>query len=184
MRAGSDMNGSHPLGDRAAQLRDLFDRSFQTASAESALQTEDFLLIRVANLPYALRVSEVSAVAAHRRVVAVPSRRTDLLGLAGIRGSLVCVYGLAALLGHASDSTATWLALCGSAEPVGLAFQELEVFVRVPRGDVHEDPSTAKRLVNGVVQTGPVARPIVDLKAIADVIKSRAGVPAQPRSPT
>jgi chemotaxis signal transduction protein len=178
------VNGSLPLGDRAARLRDLFDRSFQSTPTESAPQTEDFLLIRVGNLPYAVRVSEVSAVAAHRRVVPVPSRRTDLLGLAGIRGSLVCVYGLAALLGHAPDATATWLALCGGAEAVGLAFQELEVFVRAPRADVHEDPSTAKRLVNGVVQIGRVARPIVDLGAVANVITSRTGVPAQPRSPT
>jgi chemotaxis signal transduction protein len=177
------MKSALPLGERAAQLRDLFDQSFRSAPAESVLPTEDFLLIRVADLPYAMRVSQVSAVAAHRRVVPVPSRRADLLGLAGIRGGLVCVFDLATLLGHAPGSAANWLAMCGDTEPVGLAFEELEVFARAARADVHDDAPGAKGLVGGVVRTGPIARPIVDLDAIAEVIRGRAGAAGDTRSP-
>lgn len=126
------------LEQRVAELRRAFDRGFAEPVAVATASMEDLLAIRVAGNPYALVSRELSGVVTDRKVVALPSRRSDLRGLAGIRGTIVPVYGLAELLGYdAPPSAATWLALCGRTDPVALAFDELDGFLRVPRADLH-----------------------------------------------
>jgi chemotaxis signal transduction protein len=172
------------MDPRAARLRDAFDGGFALPPQVEVVESDDFLLLRAAGAPYAMRVAEIAGIAARKTVVPVPSGRPELLGLAGIRGALVCVYSLSRLLGQAGAEQAVWLALLAldDAEPVALAFDELEGFLRVPRALVLEQPaSRADARVRSLVQAGSTPRPVIDLSTIAAVIQS-AGAAGPTRS--
>jgi purine-binding chemotaxis protein CheW len=182
---GRAVTSPTPMDPRATRLREAFDRGFALPPAAEAGETGDFLLLRAAGAAYALRVADMAGIAAGRTVVPVPGRRPELLGVAGIRGALVCVYSLSRLLGlpgplgHPTTSEeAAWLALVflADADPVALAFQELEGFVRVPRAQIHDQPvERADPRIRGVVQAGPAPRPVVDLATILEAIQKSAG---------
>ncbi len=179
---------SQPSTDpRAARLREAFDRAFARAPASDDDDKEDFLLIRTGGAPYALRMAEIAGVAARRTIVPVPGRRSELLGVAGIRGSLVCVYSLPRLLGQGgATEDATWLALAtlGDAEPVGLAFEALEGFLRAKKADVHATPDAqASGGARSLVQAGGSPRPVIDLTTILAVIQKSAGTAGPTGSP-
>jgi purine-binding chemotaxis protein CheW len=165
------------LGARAHALRSAFDRTFSEPPALAAASTEDLLAVTIAGDAYALRVSELSGLVSNRKVVAVPTRAPHLLGVAGVRGVLVPVYGLASLLGYdGARPQSPWLALCGRQEPVALAFEQLDGFLRVPRADLHPvgiEPS--KQHVAEGVRTGSVTRRVVDTRSILTALQAGAG---------
>ena len=155
--------------DRAATLRRAFDATFAAQPPGMRAQTEDFLAIRVAGDPFAMRVSSVLRLAAAPKIVPVPSRRPAVLGVAAMRGALVSVHSLAVLLGYARDAGADrWIALANEGEMVGLVFHELDGFLRVPKGAV------------GAIGGDGVTRAIVDMRAILETITT--GTTGPPRS--
>ncbi len=117
----------------AATLKREFDGAF-AALPSSIAATEDFLAIRVAGDRYAVALAEVAGLHADRKVVPLPSRAPDLLGVAGLRGVLAPVYDLRLLLGYAGGSTPRWLLLT-RADSVGLAFDQFEAHLRVDRAE-------------------------------------------------
>jgi chemotaxis signal transduction protein len=159
---------------KLAELQRDFDHSFATAPVTELGEFEDVLTVRVGGDPYALRAPEISGLFAGRRVVPLPTRRADLLGMAGIRSALVPVYGLSLVLGYAPSEVATpWIALCDKADPVGLAFEDLEGFVRVPRTAVHartQEGSTWRHVTN-VVRIRAETRPLVDVGLILQALR-------------
>ena len=167
------------LERRVADLRSAFDRAFGEPTVNATASTEDLLAIRVAGDPYALVVSELTGVVSGRRVVSLPSRRADLLGVAGIRGVVVPVYGLAGLLGYdAAGPTPAWLALCGSTDPVALAFDKLEEFLRVPAADLHAADGTVdttRRHVSRVARVAAVTRRVIDTRSTLAALQIAAG---------
>ena len=92
---------SNELEQKAAALRAAFDRSFAEAADAGRAPHLDFLAIRVAGDPYALRLSEVASLHVDSKRVRAPSLLPELSGLASFRGVLTPVYDLAALLGYA-----------------------------------------------------------------------------------
>jgi len=165
------------LGARARALRSAFDRGFSEPPAREAASTEDLLAVTIAGDPYALRVSELSGLVSNRKVVALPSRAPHLLGIAGVRGGLVPVYALAGLLGYDGTQTAgPWLALCGRQEPVALAFEQLEGFLRAPRADLYPvGVELSKQHVAEGVRTGSVTRRVVDTRSALAAVQASAG---------
>ncbi len=159
------------IEERAAALRHAFDAAFAVPPSGTRAETEDFLAIRVADDPFAVRVSSVVRLAAAPKIVPVPSRRPAVLGVAAMRGALVSVHSLAALLGYPGDAGVhRWMALADGGDMVGLAFHELDGFLRVPKG------------ANGAIASGGVTRPIVDMRAILETITT--GTTGTPRSDT
>lgn len=168
-----------PQADRVAELRAAFDRSFSEAPSPEVAALDDLLDIRVGTTPYALRLAEMSGLFADMKITPMPTRVPELVGIAGLRGSILPVYDLRAMLGHTVDERARWLAIA-AAMPVGLLFDRFEGHVRVRRdaivwqggrdGDV--------RHVREVVQLNGLMRPIVSIGSILETIKSRvrAGV--------
>jgi chemotaxis signal transduction protein len=172
------------LDRRVGELRDAFDRSFAERPSTATIATEDLIAIRVGGDPYAVRTAELSGVSANRKVVTVPSRRPDLLGVAGIRGALVPVYGLASVLGYPETaSSREWLALCGHPDLVALAFERLEGFLRVPQTDLHapERPEGSRRHVSQVVRVGGIARLVVDMRSTLAALGIDAGASGSTR---
>jgi chemotaxis signal transduction protein len=168
------------LQSMAADLRRAFNQAFADPPRPAIPETEDLLAIRIAGDPYALRVSELSGLVSNRKVVPFPSTRTELIGLAGIRATLVPIYGLSALLGYGSPAPSTrWVALCGGADPVGLAFEELEGFLRVLRADLFatEAFDSSKHHLSEIVRIGSGTRRIVDTRSSIRAIEVGAGEP-------
>ena len=127
-------------GNKAAQLRQAFDRTFALPPSGTSPEVEDLLTIRVAGDPYAIRLLDIAEIITERRVVSVPAATPDLLGLAGIRGGIVPVFGLSSILGYDPDPGAPrWMIICGSEDPIALAFSDFEGYLRLPASALHAD---------------------------------------------
>jgi chemotaxis signal transduction protein len=172
---------------RAAELRGDFDASFARAPDPATPPQLDLLVIRVAEHRYALRLSQVLAVHADRKLVAVPSPRADLLGLVGLRGAIAPVYDLGLLLGYGSTSAPRWLAHVRVATPLAVAFEHFEQHLRLPLADV-----TSALATEGAVHpfatgsakstSGPLS--IIDLPAIYQEVTSTRRLAAAAREGT
>ena len=68
---------------RAEQLRRSFDASFARAHATDERASDRLLAVRVGDDPYALRLAQVLALHADRKIVPIPSTAGGLLGIAG-----------------------------------------------------------------------------------------------------
>jgi chemotaxis signal transduction protein len=160
-----------PIANRATDLRDAFDKSYAARRVfdEAYRQLVGFLTIRISGDAYAIRLEEISGLAKGRKIVACPSRVAEFQGLAGVRGALVCVYSLPALLGYAMDvQQAPWLLLCGGDELIGFSFVEFEGYTRADASRIHsandEHPRGAARgRATQVLSAGGQVRAIVSV---------------------
>ncbi|HEV3040877.1 MAG TPA: chemotaxis protein CheW [Candidatus Angelobacter sp.] len=178
------MSDLSPIAKTVADLRNTFDRSYSLPpSSSGAEQVENLLALRLAGNPYAIRVTEIAGLVNNRKTVAIPSPISELLGVAGIRGGLVPVYSLAALLGYdrngyARDaSPARWLALCGNEDQVGLGFSDLEGYLRVPAVQIYA--ASQENIMGGhvkdVARVDGLVRPVVSIPSVVEMIQRRCG---------
>jgi len=157
---------------RAKALRDAFDRSFAQPPSLEVAQEEAFLAVLIAGHAYALRVSEVGGLFADKVVVPVPSEVPHLLGVAGLRGTIVPVYDLGALLGYPSRAALRWLVLARSREPAAFAFDVFERQLTLSPHDVI--PAIGERPhVSGAARVVDSLRPIADLGSVLDEVNRR-----------
>jgi purine-binding chemotaxis protein CheW len=177
--------GGRPACDATAlELRREFDRSFATAPPGETEDCEDLLAVRVGGEPYALRVRDIAGIERCPGIVPVPSRVPELMGLAGIRGGVVAVYGLASLVGQAGAPEAVrWLVLCGGPELVGLGLAQLEGWLRVPRSELcrapgEESPGAQPR---EVVRAGEVLRAVISISSVLENLKARIASSGPPK---
>jgi chemotaxis signal transduction protein len=162
--------------DKAADLRAAFDRSFAAPVRPAAEPEERLLAVRVAGEPFALRLDEIAAVACDRRIVPAPIAPravAEWLGLVGLRGELLPVYSLAALLGFPRDADGRrWIAVCAAA-PVALALGHVEGQVRVARGALVA--AARGEHVRQAARGDDGERAIVAMSSIVDAIARRCG---------
>jgi chemotaxis signal transduction protein len=125
------------LTHRLAELRGNFDREFALPPRSTSVQTIGFLAIRLGAEPYAIRTAELIEVQVAPKLVALPGARREMVGLAGIRGRLVPVYDLAALVSHDEPEAKSWLAICGTDQPLGLTFDEVLGYIQAAPGDLY-----------------------------------------------
>lgn len=157
----------------AASLRRAFDRSFAEPEPVTRDVPERFLAITIADAAYAVRLREVAALAAVRGIAVLPGARPEQLGVAAHRGTLVAVFDLGALLGHAPCADPRWLLLCGTGEAIGLAIARLDGQLE-GASDVRPvgAAASAHRHVDGIV-AGTPTRSIIDIASIIDTITRR-----------
>jgi chemotaxis signal transduction protein len=159
------------IGERAAQLRHDFDRAFAEPIRVDTVDEEDLLAIRLGEQTCAVRLSEIAGIHMGKKVTRVPGSHPALWGIAGLRGSLLPVYDLQQLVGHARAEAPRWL-LIAAAAPVALAFATFDGRFRVLRDDIH--PHTKQ--VDGtlyardVVRTPSGIRPILHLPSILEAL--------------
>jgi chemotaxis signal transduction protein len=170
---------SSPVMDKAAELRNAFDGARAIPFSSQAVERMESLLgVRVCGDAYAIRVSEISGLANARRIVELPSAIPELLGVAGVRGVLIPVYSLAALLGYNAEAVqGRWLVLCGTEEPVGLAFNDFEGYVMVSSEQVYnaEPNDVARTHAKHVVRTADMVRAVISIPLIRELIQTRCG---------
>lgn len=157
---------------RLMELREGFDRSFAEPLAPVGADKLDLLAIRVSGEPYVLRASEISAVQADRVVTPVPSQNGELLGIIGMRGSIVAVYDLAALLGCPSGDARRWFVVA-KGTPLAFAFDAFEGQVRVEQAETWKDEGVSEPLGDLVHVLG-VPRRRVSIQALVLALEERA----------
>jgi purine-binding chemotaxis protein CheW len=160
----------------AAQLRQEFDHAFSLPVQAEAVRGRHLLAIRVGGYPYALDPAEIAGLQVDRAIVPVPGLLPEWLGLAGIRGGLVPVYSLAALLGYEQPPAAKprWLALCGSEPLLGLAFDEFERHLNLdPSQIAAADPASIKTKHVRAVAQADLSRPVISIPSVAAEIARR-----------
>jgi|HubBroStandDraft_2_1064218.scaffolds.fasta_scaffold298540_1 chemotaxis signal transduction protein len=160
-------------------LRRAFDQGFSDLLEDAPRDSEELLAIRVGRDPYALKLTDLGGLGSSRKIVPLPTRNAALLGVAGVRGTLVPVYSLAVLLGYSTNAASPrWFAVSLNPDPVALAFEEMEGFVRVSRADMSLAPRLegAGRPVAATVRMGEILRLVVDTSGM--VVGLKAGAPS------
>ncbi len=157
-------------------MRQAFDAAFVVAMRPSARGEEHVLAVRVAGDPYALRIRDVAGLDAGRTVVPLPTQVPALLGLAGVRGTLVPVYSLAELLGYGRGPDERWLVLSRAAAPIALAFDRFEGLQTARTAELipTAESGGVRQYVNDALRVDATLRWIVDLPAIQQAVARQA----------
>jgi chemotaxis signal transduction protein len=166
------------VAERAAELRRAFDRTFAEPPVGPREDFEALLGLRAGGERILVRLGEIRALLPEPTLVPLPSRAPGLLGIAGLRGAVVPVYGLGALLGQApATERSPWILLVGAEAPLGLAFEELGAYLRAPRSQIFAAAGDACRPhVAEVARVGDVLCGIVDVRSVMRALEKRIGV--------
>lgn len=162
---------------RVAALRSAFDQTFGVAPISETGALEDLIAIRVGDDPYAVRRSELVGLMADRKIVPLPSALPGLLGLTSLRGALLPVYSLGAALGYPSPPRPPrWMAVTLAArdQPLGLAFDEFERYLRVRSDQLGAAPELSPSHVREILRGADHARPVIRAASVAADIAQRA----------
>jgi purine-binding chemotaxis protein CheW len=163
------------MNDRAAELRDAFDRSFALVARPPAGAAESLLRIRVGADPYILRLGGLSGLFADKKITRLPSPVSQLLGIAGFRGAVLPIYDLGMLLGTAKAAAPRWMVVTAAAR-IGLAFDGFDGYLSIQDAVVVPEArtDTCEGHVREILHT-EVTRPIIDLPSILEAIARLAG---------
>jgi chemotaxis signal transduction protein len=168
---------SELVAERLGGLRGEFDRSFTEPVRRHDAEHAELLAIRAGGRPYALRLSQTSGLYPERPVTALPGPQPALLGVAGFGGSIIPVYDLAALLGHAIADRPRWLVLAAGTPPLALAFHELDGHLRVRADSIVAEGHQGTSSLRGMVALAGGTRSIVDLPATRAAVHGLTGHP-------
>lgn len=163
------------IGERAAALRQAFDRGFAEPPRLDTAAGQDFLAITVGSQAYALRLGEIAGLFASKKITRLPGRRAGLLGIAGFRGSILPVYSLQHLVGTGIEAPPRWLALA-SAAPIALAFEGLEAQLRVSPDAVvpRQKAGEAEQFTRDFVRLEGRTLPVLHLPSILEAIRGHS----------
>jgi chemotaxis signal transduction protein len=161
--------------DRATALRATFDQSFAVPPNTAPDESANFLGVTIGANSYALELSEITALFADTRIVPLPSSAGEFLGVAALRGGIVPVYSLRALLGHATgDERPRWLVVAGRERAAAFAFDGLEAYLRVAQAEISPVQGEAPRRhvhASAIIDGKP--RPIVRIRSLIDHLETR-----------
>jgi chemotaxis signal transduction protein len=173
------MNHDASQGDRKFDLLRVqreFDQSFATTASSRDSELEGLLALRVGSVLYAVRARETSGLATTVGANAVPSPMPELEGLVGLRGALVPLFRLAALLGSGETlEPSRWVLLIGRDEPIGLGFQEPDGYHKVARAalvPIGEERATGA-FVREIANVGTRRLPVLDVPLIVTELQQR-----------
>ena len=159
------------LDAKRAAMREEFDARFAQPPLLPQAPGERLLALRIGASGFALRLSEISGIQAQKRIVPLPGGPDGFRGLAGIRGRLVAVYSLAALLGIRGAGEENWLVLTQGSEPIALAFPAFEGFIEESTLVPAQERDTEH--VREVLRAGSVVRGVIHLPSVVDAIQRR-----------
>ena len=146
------------------ELRRNFDDSFAAAPTGPRRPEVPLLALRAGAELLAVRALETAGLLRLPRVMALPSRRPEALGVTGWRGAVLPVYALSRLLGLPDGAEPPrWMLLCGE-ERIALAFTAFEAHLRVAPEALEPAASGAARpAVRELVHLDGRIRPVVSV---------------------
>ncbi|HEX3849359.1 MAG TPA: chemotaxis protein CheW [Polyangiaceae bacterium] len=167
------MTSASQLDPKLLELCEAFDRSFAEAEEAERPEQLDFLALRVAGDPYAMRLSEIKSLHVGRKLVTTPSALPALLGMAGFRGVLTPVYDLGRLLGYPAEPSPKWLVIARSAAPVAFAFAAFEAHLRVALDRLSAPELGASAAIRGAIRQDTGTLPLLHLPSLVEGIAQR-----------
>jgi len=174
---------STTAAQRLIDLREGFDTSFSLPPPPPPELGEALLRLRVGGSSLAVRLRHLSGLHLLPRVVRLPGAPASVLGVAGLRGQLIAVHDLAALLGlAASEEPPRWLLLASGARRVGLAVAGFEGHLRTHREllKAGDGPSATHPLLSAsVLLPDAPPLPVLDVDTLAKELLEAASA-AQP----
>lgn len=170
---GETLDGIDSADGRAAMLREAFDRAFAEPPAVERREALDLLSVRLGGDPFALRLEQTAGLFSDRKITPVPTPIRELCGVAGVRGALVPVYDLAAVMGYGLAATARWLVIARAA-PVAFAFEIFEGQLRIDANALIAHEASGREHVREVARAAALSRPVVDLPSVIAAIGKRA----------
>jgi chemotaxis signal transduction protein len=175
---GSGFEGFHvgtnmrQMVTTAEELRRTFDRGFAEPPAATTASEDDFLAVTIADDSFLMRLSQVAGLFADKKWMWLPGSVAELVGLVGLRGTILPVYDLRAMLGYPRMTTdPRWFVLAAGA-PVALAFDRFDGYRRVPR----HAAAAAGRIerhtphVREIARIDGRVRPILHVPSVVDAI--------------
>jgi chemotaxis signal transduction protein len=170
------------VSSTAQSLRNEFDVSFSEIAQANLQAGEALLALKLGGNPYALRISEISALTQSREIALLPGRSPAFLGLAGSRGRLIPVWDLPSLLGYAPSRAKTrWLALAAG-EPIwALAFEDFEGYLHLPKTEFHSHGPEASRdsFSTEFALSADTPRPVLSFSLLLKFVQSQ--IPSSPQ---
>jgi chemotaxis signal transduction protein len=166
------------LERQRAQLATAFDRSFSLPFMSPLQEQRDFLVLRLGTHWYALPVEELAGVQNKKTIQFLPEAPPHCLGLAGVRGRLVAIYDLAALLGSAPSDRLSWFVQPKADPEIALLVPKAERYLRVPVASIVQQ-TEADDATLGALIDGGVAMNVLSVDRIVQDIRARhrAGQP-------
>jgi chemotaxis signal transduction protein len=169
------------IQQRTAELRRAFDESFAREHGVERAATIDLLMLRVDAEVYGVLLSEVAGLHGGKKITGYPSPIPELLGLMALRGTLVPVYDLGALIGGSAKRSPSSVIVARQA-PLALAFDALEQHQRVDPQAIAAGKRDGKsgEFIRELVTTSDGVRPILDLASLVSAVQARVrGVQGQ-----
>jgi chemotaxis signal transduction protein len=168
--------------DVALKFEDLkrsFDLTFQQALVERTQELVHLLIVRVGAIRFALKVADLAGLVRARTVVPIPAAGSGLLGLAGLKGRMVAVYSLAALIGcpELSIEQNRWMVLCRSEKEIALAFTAVTGTMMVPRAELSPVSPGAPSNATDAVGSGASQLWLLNVSSIAETILKKTAAP-------
>lgn len=159
-------------GAAVEALRRAFDEAFSAPPRAGRDARVPLLAIRVGGEPMALRVLELAGLVQARRIVPVPSRRPELLGVSGLRGEIVPIYGVARLVGRPDEGEPRWVALAAGEQRIGLGVAALEghLLVRPEELAAVAPGAEAQPHVRELLRRGDGTRPVLSVPSLVRAI--------------
>jgi chemotaxis signal transduction protein len=169
----------HPQLGHLTELRHAFDRTFQLPHQLTTKSVEPMVAFHTAGIALAVRVQHITGVMKRTVILPVPSIVPELLGVAAVRGGLVPVFNLAALLGFPPIGEPQWFMLMNRQTPVAFAFDGLEGRIEVEQAHVYADEtSSPSKHLHQLAEVGSVVRAVVDVSNLMESIGQYAGLGA------
>jgi purine-binding chemotaxis protein CheW len=166
---------------RLDELREGFDASFSRPPPPRQEPGDALLRLRVGGAPLAVRLGHLSGLHLMPRLVRLPGAPASLLGVAGLRGQLIAVHDLSALLGLQSGEPPRWLLLAGGSRRVGLAAAGFEGQMRATPEQLRSGggASATHPLLNcNVVLPDAPPLPVLDVDSLVrKLLEDAAGSP-------
>jgi CheW-like domain len=157
------LSGQH-IEQQLLALRQHFDHAFALPLDAQAAPQVKILAIGVRGQPFSVSLLQLRAVHRCPKITAIPSAVPELIGVAGIRGVLIPVYDLGALIG---------LPPLAQDHSVGLAFDEFQGHSFMTSETYEQATPDATGLLR-IPEFEAGARPIINISAVVDLIVRRA----------
>jgi chemotaxis signal transduction protein len=161
-------------------LKRAFDLTFQQPLVKRGHELVHLLIVRIGTARFALKVADLAGLARAQTVVPLPGADAGLLGVAGLKGRMVAVYSLAAMIGCPELSTEQnrWMVLCRCEKEIALAFTAVTGTMMVPRAELSPVSPGAPPHATDAAGSGSSQLWLLNVSSIAENIVRKTGAAA------
>jgi purine-binding chemotaxis protein CheW len=157
----------------AERLRAQFDAVFAQPLRTETPETVELLTLQFGGDGFAIRLTDTAGLFADHKITPVPGPLSEFHGLAGVRGALVPVYDLAALMGYARSVQPRWL-ITARQSVVGFVFDTFIGQLRVEAKALAAHEGGPGDKVSQVVRTPAFSGPVIQLSSLIAALSRRA----------